>query len=57
MNLTIQQLLHDFGQFVCIILVMHQQHDGEIASLAPSSFAQQGVIRFRNICLLKINMR
>ena len=51
MHLAIQQLFHDFRQFVGVVLVVDEEHDGQIAALSPRPFAQQRVVSLRYIRL------
>ena len=50
-NLSVEQLLHDFGQFVCVVFVVDEQHDGKVSPLSSRTLAEQWMIRLRNVRL------
>ena len=51
MHLAIQELLHNLGQLVGIILVMNEEHDSQVSSLPPSSLAEKRVVGFGDVGL------
>ena len=51
MNFTVQQLFHNLGQFIRIVLVMNQKHNCQVPSLTTCPFTKQRMIGFRDVGL------